>query len=191
MKTMWHISGRLGNQMFQFAYIYAQMRKGLIPDVYIQDGQYFKEYAAEIKRLYGDNIGFTPYVGIHVRRGDYVGNDFYVDLFANGYYERAMALFPEEEFIVFSDDIDWCKQQEIFKGCAFSEGNDEIEDMNMLASCKHVIIANSSFSWWAAYLNINPLKKIIAPKDWYTLSSPTDGQKPIPSTVLPDSWIKI
>jgi hypothetical protein len=188
---MWNISGRLGNQMFQFAYIYAQMRKGLIPDVYVQDEKYFKEFAGEIKRLYGDNIGFTDYVSIHVRRKDYVNNSFYVDLFANGYYERAMALFPNNTFIVFSDDIEWCKEQEIFKGCAFSDGNDEIEDLNMMASCKSNIIANSSFSWWAAYLNINPLKKVVAPKDWYTLSAPNDGEQPISSTGLPDKWIKI
>lgn len=191
MRTMWHISGRMGNQMFQFAYLYAQVKRGLIPDVYIQDESFFKEYSEEIKKLYGDNIGFTDYVSIHVRRKDYVGNDFYIDLFANGYYERAMSLFPGEKFIVFSDDIEWCKQQEIFKGCAFSEGNDEIEDLNMMASCKSNIIANSSYSWWAAYLNPNPVKTVIAPKDWYTLSSPNDGEQSIYSTRLLDSWIKI
>lgn len=188
---MWHISGRMGNQMFQTAYIINQVKKGLIPDIYIQSEEFFKESADYIKELYGDNIGFIDYVSIHVRRGDYVGNDFYVDLFSNGYYERAMALFPNEKFIVFSDDIEWCKQQEIFKGCAFSEGNGEVEDLNMMASCKSNIIANSSYSWWAAYLNPNPAKTVIAPKEWYTLSSPNDGEQSIFSTQLLDSWTKI
>lgn len=191
MRTMWNISGRLGNQMFQTAYIINQVRLGIIPDIYVQSEGFFKESADYIKHLYGENIGYTNYVSIHVRRGDYVNNEFYVDLFKNGYYERAMYLFPEEKFIVFSDDIEWCKQQEIFKDCAFSEGNDEIEDLNMMASCKHNIIANSSYSWWAAYLNPNPAKEVVAPKEWYTLTSPVDGYQKIPSTKLPDNWIQI
>lgn len=174
--------------MFQFAYIANRMKKGLIPDVYVQDEQFFEDSKEYIKELYGSDIGYSNYVSIHVRRGDYVGNKFYVDLFGNGYYERAMALFPDDQFIVFSDDIEWCKQQEIFKGCAFSEGNDEITDMNMMASCKHNIIANSSYSWWAAYLNPNLGKRVIAPKDWYTLTSPIDGHISVPSTKLLAEW---
>lgn len=187
---MWLISGRLGNQMFQFAYIYAQVRRGLIPNVYLQDKKFFEEYGSEIRKLYGDGIASLEMVSIHVRRKDYVDNDFYVDLFKNGYYKRAMELFPDEQFIVFSDDIEWCKKQEIFKRCTFSYG-DEIADMNLMASCKHNIIANSSYSWWAAYLNPNPNKKVVAPKDWYTLAAPNDDEEKIIYTKLPDSWIKV
>lgn len=176
------ITGRLGNQMFQFAYLLDQSKKGTIPDVYLQDEYFFKESAGEIRNLYSGGIGFTPYVSIHVRRGDYVGNSFYADLFEDGYYKRAMELFLGEQFLVFSDDITWCKGQELFKECAFAEGNDAIEDMNMMASCKHNIIANSSFSWWAAWLNPSPLKKIVAPKSWFS------GDKEIS---LPNSWIRI
>lgn len=188
---MWHLSGRLGNQMFQFAYIVNQMRRGFIPDTYVQSEQFFRESAPIIKELYGDNIGTIDYVSVHVRRTDYVGNDFYVDLFTNKYYERAMALFPNEKFIVFSDDIEWCKKQTLFKDCEFSEEKDEVEDLNKMASCKSNIIANSSYSWWAAYLNPNPTKRVIASKDWYTLSSPNDGEQSIYSTRLPDSWEQI
>lgn len=188
---MWHISGRMGNAMFQFAYIYAQARKGLIPDVYLQDEQYFVDVKDEIKRLYCHSYKDYPalnYVSIHVRRGDYVGNDFYVDLFKNGYYERAMAEFPDDKFMVFSDDISWCKRQSIFRNCEFSTNCDEVEDMNKMMACKGHIIANSSYSWWAAYLSG---KKTIAPKDWYTLSSPNDKETPIATTKLPEQWMKI
>lgn len=185
---MWRISGRLGNSMFQTAYLINQAKKGLIPDIYIQSEEFFKESADVIKQLYGEGIGSLPYVSIHVRRGDYVDNEFYVDLFKNGYYERAMSIFPDAEFMVFSDDIAWCKRQEIFKDCAFSEGHGEIEDMNRMASCGAHIIANSSYSWWAAYLSGN---KTIAPKNWYTLTSPVDGHQKIPSTKLLDKWIVI
>ena len=153
---MWHISGRLGNQMFQFAYIYAQMRKGLVPDVYLQSEEYFAEVKDEIKQLYGASYTkqpTLPYVSIHVRRGDYVNNSYYVDLFQNGYYERAMQLFPSSKFMVFSDDLEWCKKQEVFKDCEFSEGFGEIEDMNRMIACEGHIIANSSYSWWAAYIS--------------------------------------
>lgn len=179
MIPLWKLSGRLGNQLFQFAYLHAQARKGNIPDVYVQSEEYFKEYADEIKLLYGQDIEPISQVAIHVRRGDYVNNPFYVDLMTTGYYERAMALFPNESFLVFSDDIEWCKEQEIFKGCEFIHGT-EIEDLNMMAGCKGIIMANSSFSWWAAYLSKG---KVIAPKEWYA-----DGAE---RTKKLDSWIQI
>lgn len=178
-----NIFGRLGNRMFQGAYLYAQVRKGIIPDIYIQDESYFSEFSDEIKKLYGGYIGPTiPYVSIHVRRGDYVGNYFYVQL-TEDYYKQAMAVFPNKVFIVFSDDIEWCKKQDTFKDCIFSEGHSELEDMNKMASCEHNIIANSSFSWWAAWLNPNPNKKVLAPKNWFTNSEMKMN--------LPTSWIKI
>lgn len=158
------IFGRLGNRLFQGAYIYAQMRRGELPDIYIQDSLYFEEYKDEIKALYGEGIGKIDMVAIHVRRGDYVGNPFYVDLTETDYYQRAMADFIDEDFLVFSDDVEWCKQQDIFKDCEFSEGKSEVEDLNLMASCKGVIMANSSFSWWGAFLSKG---KIIAPKAWH------------------------
>lgn len=170
--------GRLGNRLFQMAYIYAQMKRGVIPDIYVQNPAYFEHYKDDIRTLFGDGIGKIDKVGIHVRRGDYVNNSFYVDLTQTDYYQKAMAMFPDEQFLVFSDDIEWCKQQDIFKNCSFSEGHDEITDMNMLASCKGVIMANSSFSWWGAYLSKG---KIIAPKAYYT-----DG---VQRTKYPKEWL--
>lgn len=174
------IFGRLGNQMFQGAYIYAQMKRGRIPDIYVQNPVYFDDYREDIRLLYGDKIGHIDKVAIHVRRGDYVKNPFYVDLTKTDYYQKAMAMFPNEHFMVFSDDIEWCKQQEMFKGCSFSEGHDEIQDLNIMASCKGIIIANSSFSWWAAYLSN---AKVIAPIAWYA-----DG---VERTKCPSSWIRL
>ncbi len=157
--------GRMGNKMFQLAYIHSQFRKGLIPDIYVQDPAYFEDCKEEIRIMYGYGIVPVDRVGIHIRRGDYVLNPFYVDLMTTGYYERAMALFPNERFLVFSDDIEWCKQQELFKDCEFSEGKTEVEDMNLLAGCKHQIIANSSFSLWCGILNPNLNKKVICPPE--------------------------
>ena len=164
MIPIWRLTGRLGNQMFQMAYLHAQMRDGLIPDIYVQSPEYFEKYSNEIKAIYGQNIVPNEYIAIHVRRGDYVGNSFYVDLMETDYYKRAMLEFPNEKFMVFSDDIDWCKKQDIFEGCTFSE-SDEVVDLNKIAGSKGVIMANSSFSWWGAYLNGG---KIIAPQKWYS-----------------------
>jgi len=174
--------GGTANLMFKEAYLYAQMRNGIIPDVYVQDEDYFKEYAGEIKMLFGQGIGKLDQVAIHIRRGDYVNNPFYVDLMETGYYERAMGEFPDADFLVFSDNIEWCKMQEIFDGCEFSEGKNDIEDLNLMASCTGHIIANSSYSWWGAYLSPHG-GRVIAPKEWYT-----DG---IDRTKCPESWTRL
>lgn len=179
-----NIAGRLGNQMFLYAFAYDYAKRNDI-DRYFQDPMYFEESADDIKQIYQEGLFSKPIdmVAIHVRRGDYVGHFFYVDLMETQYYEKAMALFPDSDFVVFSDDIEWCKQQEVFKDCEFSHGT-EIEDMNNMASCIGHIIANSSFSWWAAY--IAPYtKKVVAPSvdNWYFDC--------IERTVCPKSWIRI
>ena len=183
MRKFHEIFGRLGNSMFQGAYIYAQMRRKEIPDIFIQGESYFEEYKEGVKKLYGDGIipKSFPWTAIHVRRGDYVDNSFYVDLFKDGYYERAMAEFPDAKFMVFSDDVEWCRRQETFKDCMFSQGNSEVIDMNLMASCSGIIIANSSFSWWAAYLGEH--NKVIAPGKWFT-----DGMQRVE---LPANWKQI
>jgi hypothetical protein len=129
--------------------------------------------------MYGEGIGKLDMVGIHVRRGDYVNNPFYVDLMKTPYYDDAMAKF-DDKFVIFSDDIAWCKEQKIFKGCEFSKGRSEVEDMNLLASCKGIIMANSSFSWWASYLSS---ARVIAPKLWF--------RDMVERTHIPDEWEKV
>lgn len=183
------IFGRLGNRMFQGAYLLARANE-LGTDIYFQDPAYFEKYADDIKRLYGEGIGYLSQVGVHIRRAGnptnpnepkYSENPFYVDLTKTDYYERAMAMFPNDKFLVFSDDPEWCKEK--FKDnpdVQVMEKRDEIEDLNLFASCKHQIIANSSWSWWGAFLNPNEGKRIIAPKQWYA-----DGAQ---RTVLPKEW---
>lgn len=184
------IFGGLGNQLFQYAYIYSQARSGLIPDIYIQDPKYFEAHKDEIRSLYSGDIKPIDMVSLHVRRGDYVNNPFYVDLAETDYYDEAMAVFPDSKFLVFcadrqpgsddGQDMKWCKER--FKGrqFAFYQGADELKDFNTMAGCKAHIIANSSFSWWAAYVSGN---KTVAPKQWFT-----DGRPGIP---FPANWITI
>lgn len=185
MQSIRNTIGGLGNILFKEAFIYSCMRSHQIPDIYVQDEKYFAPYAEEIKQRFGVGITTSDYVGIHVRRGDYVNNPFHWDLSESDYYTKAMCMFVDKKFLVFSDDVEWCKTQEIFKDCSFATGNSELEDFNMLASCESQIIANSSFSWWAAYLNPNPDKRVIAPREdtWFR-----DG---IIRTKVPSEWEQI
>ncbi len=163
MVPMWKLSGRLGNQMFQFAFMYSFAKDNGV-DYYFQDPDWFEDYEEDIKVLFGQNIRPINQVAIHIRRGDYVNNPFYVQLWLTDYYDKAMAEFPDATFLVFSDDIKWCKERFVGERFEFSEGNDEVTDLNLMAGCKGIIMANSSFSWWAGFLSKG---KVIAPKAWY------------------------
>lgn len=137
---------------------------------YFQSYKYFKDYEYEIKNLLTPNIcyGINDYTSIHVRRGDYTNlKNEYIELTLDNYYNKAMSMTDSDKFIVFSDDINWCRN--IFKGNRFEfcESSNEIEDFAKMISCKNNIIANSTFSWWAAYLNQYPDKIVIAPKKWF------------------------
>lgn len=198
--------GRLSNRMFQMAALLAYCWDNNI-HFFVQDEKYFEKYKDQIKQLYSEGIDQRNkgYVGIHVRRAKnpinpdepaYSENPFYANLIhhlhedmSDNYYVRAMNYFREKgytKFKVFSDDIEWCMKQEIFKDCDFVVGGTEITDMNELASCEHQIIANSSFSWWAAYLNPNPNKIVVAPKQWF--ADPGHDKQFIG---IPKEWIRI
>lgn len=194
MKDIHKFSGRMGNEMFRHAYLYAQVRKGVIPDFYLQDPKYFEGYKDELHELFGDGIGYLEQVGVHVRRGKnptnpdepaYHENPFYVDLTKTDYYEKAMALFPNKDFLIFSDDIELCKEKFTGKNMQVMDRGNDVEDFNLLASCEGIIGANSSWSWWAAFLCPTPTAKIVFPsvERWYT-----DG---IERTVCPKEWTRI
>lgn len=180
--------GGLGNRLFQLAYLYKQARAGTVSDIYLQDPTFFEPYGEEVRAIFGQGIEKTDMVSLHVRRGDYINNPFYIDLNETDYYEEAIDQFPGAKFLVFcadrqegsndESDLAWCKQK--FQGDKFEfyQGKSELEDFNAMAGCSGHIIANSSFSWWAAYVGGG---KTVAPGKWYA-----DGRPGIP---LPDSWI--
>lgn len=120
-------------------------------------------------------------VGIHVRRGDYLNTPLYEGLCTLSYYEDAIKYVLDQfgtavSFFIFSNDITWCKENlknsiDNIK-CEFVDwniGEDSYIDMQLMSLCKVNIIANSSFSWWAAYLNKRNDKLVIAPKKWVNL----------------------
>lgn len=197
MQPLRNYFGGMGNRLFQLSYIYAQCREGNIPDIYLQDFKYFEKYKDEIKAMF--SIGaYAPkdLVALHIRKGDYNDNNFYVDLTKTDYYDKAIALFPGKKFLVFcadrqpisndTNDREWVKNWLDVKGVEYEiyDGKDEIDDFNAMASCRGMIIANSTFSTWAAYLNPNE-GLIVAPEKYYA-----DG---VERTVRPknNNWLFI
>lgn len=135
-------------------------------------------------------------VSLHVRRGDYANNkethSFHGEC-SVGYYLKAIETmrqkFPEMQLFVFSDDSDWARKNIVtdvpVTYIENNSGNSNYIDMQLMSMCKHNIIANSSFSWWGAWLNNNPVKIVIAPGKWF--NDPSVNTK----DVIPAGWIKL
>lgn len=180
MNSVRTVIGGLGNLMFKNAFLWAKMRDGEIPDVYVQDEKYFSKYRQEIRQLYGQGIGHIDKVALHIRRGDYLkASQFHVNLWDTDYYQKAVKLFPNEHFLVFckdnqgplqdADDQAWCQENFpalLGENFEMYQHGEETDDLNAMASCKGIIMANSTFSWWAAYLGNQ--EKIICPKKWFS-----------------------
>jgi hypothetical protein len=157
---------------------------------FYQSEKYFSDYKNDIINLF--DIKPIPFVksekltAIHVRRGDYLKLPNYHPTCSVEYYTKAMEIIGEGDFIFISDDIEWCKEN--FKGdnIMYSPFDNEIDDLSLIAICDNVIMSNSSFSWWGAYLNRNKGKKVIAPKVWFGPDGPQDQ-----NDIIPESWIKI
>lgn len=133
-------------------------------------------------------------VAVHIRRGDYVtdsGANYLMGVLPINYYNQAINYIKQKisnpNFYFFSDDLDWVKDNIETNGSAFYvTGNEDYEDLDLMRHCKHNIIANSTFSWWGAFLNRNPNKIVIAPKQW----SPIEHVNKSIKLQFP-SWIKL
>lgn len=172
---------------------------------YFQTDKYFSEYKDEIIKIFKfkdsvskkageyweENIsgflgGSIP-VSIHVRRTDYVAKAEFHAPCSIDYYRRAIEKFEGNfKFLVFSDDLNWCKEN--FSGDNFFiiESGDPYVDLRIMNMCSSHIIANSTFSWWAAWLNPKEDKIVICPSVWFGPASRENY-----SDVCPSDWIKI
>lgn len=138
----------------------------------------------------------TNSVAIHIRRLDYVKNAqtrYYHGELTKKYYDRALSVITDQiknpTLFVFSDDIPWVKENMKFPfNAIYIEGNLSAphEDMTLMSLCKHTIVANSSFSWWGAWLNQNPNKIVVAPTPWVAAADWQDS-----TDVIPESWIAL
>lgn len=140
-----------------------------------------------------ENIKAENSVGIHVRRGDYLAESEFSGICGLSYYSKAIdevrRVNNDLSFYVFSDDIEWCKKhlsplfgESKVTFVTENRGKNSCWDMFLMSYCRNLIIANSSFSWWAAYLN-KEAKKICVPYPWLTRQCEQD--------IYDDCWIKI
>ena len=131
-------------------------------------------------------------VSIHIRRQDYLSPKYksgFGGICTLDYYKNAVKFISNQIndplFLVFSDDIEWCRKNLQLDNSMFIDwntGDNSWQDMLLMSNCKHNIIANSSFSWWGAWLNPNPEKIIIAPRIWW------NGLK---DDIVPDEWVRL
>jgi hypothetical protein len=176
---------------------------------YWQSAKYFENYAPIIRSEFNFKLPMSEEnselasrlnklnaVSIHVRRGDYVENAKTSAIHgacSPGFYERAINVISQRVsqpyFFIFSDDIEWAKynikthfqHEYIGHNC----GAESFNDMRLMSMCKHHIIANSSFSWWAAWLGTSEKKIIIAPSNWFAKKSINT------SDLIPSDWIQL
>jgi hypothetical protein len=146
---------------------------------FFQTEKYFKHIEKQIRKdfTFRDDIKdecddlikqFTNPIALHIRRGDFIWNNKNHPPLSLDYYKSALEFFDSDrEVIIFSDDTEWCKEQELFTDDRFAvaEGGDQYYDMCLMTMCDDFIIANSTFSWWGAWLGNRG--KVIAPKKWF------------------------
>lgn len=175
---------------------------------YFQTEKYFKDFENEIRKDFEfiiepnkknketiENIINCNSVSLHIRRWDYVTNKSANTFHGTcnlDYYKRWIDFIKEKienpVFFIFSDDMNWVKENLKIENAYYIDWNNadtNYEDMRLMSQCKHNIIANSSFSWWWAWLNNNKDKIVIAPTKWFNNGNINY------SDVIPDSWIKI
>lgn len=194
---------------FHFDPAFLNTPDGSYLEGYWQSEKYFQDISDLVRRefvvrdpMYGENLGIseqirtTNSVSLHVRRGDYVSNRVTREthgVCGMDYYQRCIAEISKAvvapHFYLFSDDPLWVAEHVrlSFPMTLIDHNRPENghEDLRLMSLCRHNIIANSSFSWWGAWLNANPGKIVIAPHRWFYAPS-IDS-----SDVLPSSWIRL
>lgn len=167
-----------------------QASQRIYMDGYWQSEKYFvdirTQLLAEINlELIGEFRHATAFpsektVAVHIRRGDYITQDSSQALSID-YVNNAMAEFGNNhDFMFFSDDIDWCKETFIGNNITFANNQSDLQDLKQMSQAAHNIIANSTFSWWSAWLNKNENQRVIAPQPWTSENTHKD--------ILPKRW---
>lgn len=166
---------------------FVHIRQGLLKDFQFSEGE------ERLKDLKGRMLASNNFVSVHVRRGDYLQHpELYGGICTDEYYKAAMELagrkIASPLFVFFSDDIGWVKEHYKFDNALYIEAGmfehyQPWYDMCLMSCCSHNIIANSSFSWWGAWLNRRAGKIVIAPEKWFNNRKRTDA--------CPEDWIRV
>lgn len=171
-------------------------RDGVILVGFFQSLKFFEHAQEEVKNAINIKYvdGYENHTSLHVRRGDYIEHSASFPPITLDYISEALSRIPSGKVLVFSDDIDWCRHNipASVSGVdfEFSEGRSTYEDLCLMASCGNHIIANSSFSWWGAYLGRNPEKIIVSPhhESWFGKSNGSYG---FTQDLIPEGWNQI
>jgi hypothetical protein len=190
------VSVRYGEPFFHYKKIPYQ--PNLLINGYYQSEKYFINNKDKILKLFSIDEKSKKHINkkfkdildlktcsIHVRRGDYLRLPNHHPVCSLDYYKEAISLINVDKFLIFSDDIPWCKENFIGDEFIFIEGNDDYVDLWLMSLCDDNIIANSSFSWWGAWLNQNPTKKVVAPNKWFGPAIRHNIKD-----LIPETWIK-
>jgi len=155
----------------------------------------FKTPLTGLNKTLAEQISSCQSLAIHIRRGDYIKPEIlsYHGICPENYYYDAVEIIkkkaPVQELFIFSDDITWVNEHLKFNlpctTISHNTGKNSFEDMRLMSLCKHNIIANSSFSWWGAWLNSNVDKIVVAPNNWIADKN-TDTKD-----VIPENWIRL
>lgn len=166
---------------------FSQCRTELLSDFQFMQGE------ERLGRLKQKIVSRNNYVSVHIRRGDYLQHsERYGNICTEQYYDAAMAQITmyvsKPIFVFFSDDIQWVKEhykveEAIYIEAEMFEHYQAWYDMCLMSCCSYNIIANSSFSWWGAWLNQRPEKKVIAPNPWFNGCEMPD--------ICPEEWLRI
>jgi len=145
-------------------------------------------------------------VSLHIRKGDYLSNNKYKDFFGGldiSYYKNAIDHIQQKvsspKFYIFSDNIEWCRSEfNNLQNTLFIDhnlGNQSYMDLVLMSKCKHNIIANSTFSWWGAWLNKNSDKIVIVPNNWFQTNfnkkSVYKSKHYDTKDLIPEQWLKL
>jgi hypothetical protein len=156
---------------------------------YFQSERYFHDVSGDIRSLFTPPVAVRDaveakhaavlavrdsVVAVHVRRTDYCGSRVH-DVVTPTYYEKALELVGGRRPVVFSDDLAWCRAQPVFAGAHFVDESNDVAALYLMSQFQHIVIANSTFSWWAAYLGPQP-KTVIAPSRWFGRGGHSDTQ---------------
>jgi len=166
---------------------------------YFQSEKYFEDCKPQIKTLFemreeDEKIIYEKYpflkdervASLHVRRGDYLKFSTIHPVLSSDYYKEALERVRDRsKIMIFSDDIEWCKEKFEGDDLVFADLPEDYLDLYAMSKCYHHIVCNSSFSWWGAWLS-NTKGKIIAPKTWFGPEGPAQSDD-----IVPDTWEKI
>lgn len=167
---------------------------------FFQSEKYFKNIEDEIRQDFSfkeeiynscsqtfNSLCLNKPIALHIRRGDYTINSDRHPVTPLEYYEKVLTNFDDDQdVVVFSDDPKWCSEQKIFSSDRFliSEGNDTYHDLCLMSLCSDFIIANSTFSWWAAWLANS--KNVYYPINWFGPAADNDTKD-----LFPSNWIGV